>query len=179
MQKFTRSFISNQKYVELRNRAPEKTIRRYVTTLLKTDLSFSYCKLQQCTELARNPPDGVSVGLGEDDNIFVWDLMIIGPPDTLYEGGFFNAKLEFPNDFPNAPPVMTFKTSIWHPNGTFYMPQLCSNFPFVADLLLSREVCLQRLTLDVVYNLFLQCMRMEKCVFRSYILLAKTASTKE
>jgi ubiquitin-conjugating enzyme E2 G1 len=68
-------------------------------------------------ELARNPPDGVSVGLGEDENIFVWDIMIIGPPETLYEGGFFNAKLEFPADFPNAPPVMTFKTSIWHPNG--------------------------------------------------------------
>lgn len=70
-------------------------------------------------ELARNPPDGVSVGLGEDENIFVWDLMIIGPPDTLYEGGFFNAKLEFPSDFPNAPPVMTFKTPIWHPNGWY------------------------------------------------------------
>lgn len=69
------------------------------------------------TELARNPPDGVSVGLGEDENIFSWDLMIIGPPETLYEGGFFNAKLDFPSDFPNAPPVMTFKTAIWHPNG--------------------------------------------------------------
>jgi ubiquitin-conjugating enzyme E2 G1 len=55
--------------------------------------------------------------LGEDENIFVWELMIIGPPETLYEGGFFNAKLEFPNDFPNAPPVMTFTTPLWHPNG--------------------------------------------------------------
>mmetsp|Transcript_22867 Transcript_22867/g.38148 ORF Transcript_22867/g.38148 Transcript_22867/m.38148 type:complete len:169 (+) Transcript_22867:170-676(+) len=71
---------------------------------------------RQFQELARNPPDGVSVGLGDDESIFNWDLMIIGPPDTLYEGGFFNAKLEFPSDFPNAPPVMTFKTPIWHPN---------------------------------------------------------------
>lgn len=43
--------------------------------------------------------------------------MIIGPPDTLYEGGFFAAKLVFPSDFPNQPPVMTFKTPLWHPNG--------------------------------------------------------------
>ena len=43
--------------------------------------------------------------------------MIVGPPDTLYEGGFFAAILEFPSDFPNAPPTMTFKTPIWHPNG--------------------------------------------------------------
>lgn len=44
--------------------------------------------------------------------------MIIGPPDTLYEGGFFAAKLVFPSDFPNQPPVMTFKTPLWHPNGS-------------------------------------------------------------
>lgn len=31
---------------------------------------------RQYLELARNPPDGVSVGLGEDENIFNWDLMI-------------------------------------------------------------------------------------------------------
>lgn len=43
--------------------------------------------------------------------------MIIGPPETLYEGGFFAAKLVFPTDFPNQPPVMTFKTPLWHPNG--------------------------------------------------------------
>jgi ubiquitin-conjugating enzyme E2 G1 len=72
---------------------------------------------RQLHELSRNPPDGVSVGLGEDDNLYKWELMLIGPPDTLYEGGFFKATLEFPNDFPNSPPVMTFLTPIWHPNG--------------------------------------------------------------
>eukprot|EP00596_Hydrurales_sp_CCMP1899_P011243 CAMPEP_0119042800 /NCGR_PEP_ID=MMETSP1177-20130426/16171_1 /TAXON_ID=2985 /ORGANISM="Ochromonas sp, Strain CCMP1899" /LENGTH=146 /DNA_ID=CAMNT_0007009823 /DNA_START=247 /DNA_END=684 /DNA_ORIENTATION=- len=71
---------------------------------------------RQFLELARNPPDGVSVGLGDDENIFCWELMIIGPPETLYEGGFFAAKLVFPSDFPNQPPVMTFKTPLWHPN---------------------------------------------------------------
>ena len=70
-------------------------------------------------ELCRNPPDGVSVGLGEDENIYKWEMMIIGPPDTLYEGGFFKAKLDFPPSFPNLPPVMTFTTNIWHPNGMF------------------------------------------------------------
>jgi ubiquitin-conjugating enzyme E2 G1 len=75
---------------------------------------------RQLAELARNPPDGVSVGLGDDENMFHWELMIIGPPDTLYEGGFFNAKLEFPLEFPNAPPVMTFTTPMWHPNGNFF-----------------------------------------------------------
>jgi ubiquitin-conjugating enzyme E2 G1 len=72
---------------------------------------------RQLHELSRNPPDGVSVGLGDDENIFNWELMIIGPTDTLYEGGFFKAKLDFPADFPNSPPVMTFVSTMWHPNG--------------------------------------------------------------
>jgi ubiquitin-conjugating enzyme E2 G1 len=68
-------------------------------------------------ELAKNPPDGISVGLGEEESLYCWELMIVGPPDTLYEGGFFAAQLKFPKEFPNMPPVMKFKTPIWHPNG--------------------------------------------------------------
>ena len=69
--------------------------------------------------MSRNPPEGVSVGLGDDDNIFNWEILLVGPPDTLYEGAFFKAVLEFPADFPNMPPKMTFKSEMWHPNGRF------------------------------------------------------------
>jgi ubiquitin-protein ligase len=96
----------------------EKELDLFDFLIIIRILLFLQNRLSQNSELARNPPDGVSVGLGEDENIFHWDLLIVGPPDTLYEGGFFNAKLDFPPDFPNAPPVMTFKTPIWHPNGT-------------------------------------------------------------
>lgn len=71
---------------------------------------------RQLMEMSKNPPDGISVGLNEDDDIFAWELMLIGPPDTLYEGGFFKCTLDFPKDFPNSPPTMTFVTPIWHPN---------------------------------------------------------------
>lgn len=70
---------------------------------------------RQFVELSKNPPDGVSVGL-VDDNIYKWEILLVGPPDTLYEGGFFQAILEFPPEFPNLPPVMTFKSEMWHPN---------------------------------------------------------------
>lgn len=70
--------------------------------------------------MSRNPPEGVSVGLGDDANLFKWEILLIGPPDTLYEGGFFKALLEFPSDFPNMPPKMTFISQMWHPNGNFY-----------------------------------------------------------
>ena len=41
---------------------------------------------------------------------------MIGPDSTLYEGGMFKAKLDFPVDFPSMPPSMTFTTKMWHPN---------------------------------------------------------------
>ena len=48
--------------------------------------------------------------------MFVWTVVFEGPSDTLYEGGFFKAKLTFPQDYPNNPPEMKFLTKMWHPN---------------------------------------------------------------
>ncbi len=39
------------------------------------------------------------------------------PPRRRSEGGFFNAKLSFPKDYPNSPPVCRFTSEMWHPNG--------------------------------------------------------------
>ncbi|CAE6475090.1 unnamed protein product [Rhizoctonia solani] len=58
-------------------------------------------------------------GLVDDSNIMEWEVMIIGPPDTLYEGGIFKARLNFPENFPLYPPEMRFITNMWHPNSTY------------------------------------------------------------
>ncbi|KAL3767600.1 hypothetical protein ACHAWO_003279 [Cyclotella atomus] len=71
---------------------------------------------RQLNELAKNPIDLVSVGLTDDSNIYDWEILIMGPDGTLYEGGFFKARLVFPPDFPNMPPTMTFLSPMWHPN---------------------------------------------------------------
>jgi hypothetical protein len=34
------------------------------------------------TELTKNPVDGFSVGLKDDDNIYVWSVMMEGPAGT-------------------------------------------------------------------------------------------------
>merc|ERR1711994_61769 len=40
-----------------------------------------------------------------------------GPEKTLYEGGWFKATLDLPDNYPNSPPVMRFTTpNFWHPN---------------------------------------------------------------
>lgn len=41
---------------------------------------------------------------------------IIGPPGTIYEGGYFVATLLFPHDFPYNPPDFYFKRPLYHPN---------------------------------------------------------------
>ncbi|KAH7550066.1 hypothetical protein JRO89_XS13G0129600 [Xanthoceras sorbifolium] len=66
--------------------------------------------------LCKNPVAGFSAGLVDETNIFEWSVTIIGPPDTLYEGGFFNAIMSFPSNYPNSPPTVKFTTEIWHPN---------------------------------------------------------------
>uniref|UniRef100_A0A3B5LHQ2 Ubiquitin-conjugating enzyme E2 G1 n=1 Tax=Xiphophorus couchianus TaxID=32473 RepID=A0A3B5LHQ2_9TELE len=67
-------------------------------------------------ELNKNPVEGFSAGLIDDDDIYKWEVVIIGPQDTLFEGGFFKAYLTFPYDYPLRPPKMKFITEIWHPN---------------------------------------------------------------
>jgi len=71
---------------------------------------------KQLAELNKNPVEGFSAGLIDDEDIFRWEVMIIGPPDTLFEGGFFKCHLYFPSEYPLRPPVLKFLTDIWHPN---------------------------------------------------------------
>ncbi|XP_068766721.1 ubiquitin-conjugating enzyme E2 G1 isoform X1 [Struthio camelus] len=80
--------------------------------------SFCYMQLLhyiKC-ELNKNPVEGFSAGLIDDNDLYRWEVLIIGPPDTLYEGGVFKAHLTFPKDYPLRPPKMKFITEIWHPN---------------------------------------------------------------
>ena len=60
--------------------------------------------------------DSFSAGLKDDSNVFEWEIMVIGPNDTLYEGGFLRAELIFPEEYPLQPPTMRFKSPMWHPN---------------------------------------------------------------
>ncbi|KAJ1093117.1 hypothetical protein NDU88_006226 [Pleurodeles waltl] len=71
---------------------------------------------KQLAELNKNPVQGFSAGLIDDHDIYKWEVVVIGPQDTLFEGGFFKVHLTFPHDYPLRPPKMKFITEIWHPN---------------------------------------------------------------
>ncbi|KAK4336823.1 hypothetical protein RND71_043944 [Anisodus tanguticus] len=71
---------------------------------------------KQLNELKKNPVEGFSAGLVDDSDIYKWDVLLLGPPDTLYEGGLFKCCLTFPKDYPVRPPKLKFISDIWHPN---------------------------------------------------------------
>lgn len=75
------------------------------------------CSLRkQLAELKKSSVDGFSAGLVDDDDLFKWEVLIYGPPETEYDGGMFKAHLLFTKEYPNRPPKMTFVSDMWHPN---------------------------------------------------------------
>lgn len=69
--------------------------------------------------ITKTPPDGIFY-LHDDSNILAGRAMIIGPPDTPYEGGYYFFKFTFPEDYPHSPPKVTYCTNDgktrMHPN---------------------------------------------------------------
>ena len=103
------------------------------------------CCLYRKTDLCKNPIDLVSVGLVDDSNLYEWEILIMGPDGTLFEGGFFKARLVFPPDFPNMPPTMTFVSDMWHPN-VYEDGKVCISIlhPPGEDAMNSQELAIER-----------------------------------
>lgn len=56
-----------------------------------------------------------SVGLIEN-NIYIWEVIIFGPENSLYENGIFKGILQFPENYPDKPPKFKFISEMYHPN---------------------------------------------------------------
>jgi ubiquitin-conjugating enzyme E2 G1 len=51
-----------------------------------------------------------------DKNFLKWEILLIGPSETIFEGGIFKCQLEFTKDYPNKPPQFKFIDKLPHPN---------------------------------------------------------------
>ena len=69
----------------------------------------------ELTQLTKEPSYFYSVTPNEN-NFLEWDFLMIGPPDTFFEGGIFKGNLKFPKEYPNRPPQLKFITDMYHPN---------------------------------------------------------------
>ena len=61
------------------------------------------------------PVEGISAAPTED-NMRYFNVVIVGPSSSPYEGGVFKLELFLPEDYPMAAPKVRFLTRIYHPN---------------------------------------------------------------
>jgi ubiquitin-conjugating enzyme E2 D/E len=70
---------------------------------------------KELDELKKNSIPNVSAGPVKND-LFEWGAVILGPEKTPYEGGIFYLDIHIPMNYPFKPPLVNFKTKIYHPN---------------------------------------------------------------
>ncbi|KAK4991089.1 hypothetical protein LTR50_002019 [Elasticomyces elasticus] len=74
---------------------------------------------KELADITTNPPEGTKVKLADESNIFIWEVLLDGPEESVYaQGGHFKLKLVLPTNYPFKPPVLSFETKIFHPNVT-------------------------------------------------------------
>ena len=70
---------------------------------------------KELDDIKKNDIPNLSAG-PINGNLFEWDAVILGPISTPYEGGVFNLNISIPSNYPFKPPIVIFKTKIYHPN---------------------------------------------------------------
>lgn len=70
---------------------------------------------QDFRQLLQNKVEGIDAS-PSPDNLFVWNAIICGPEDSVYESGAFQLQFLFPDDYPLRPPQVRFQTKVFHPN---------------------------------------------------------------
>lgn len=66
-------------------------------------------------QLNKDPNYFFSVSPNES-NFLLWNFILIGPPETFFEGGIFKGTIDFPKEYPNKPPKLIFTSNMYHPN---------------------------------------------------------------
>lgn len=66
-------------------------------------------------EYIKNPNEFYSIEINPN-NFLVWNILLFGPTDTIFEGLTLNCRMTFPNNYPNKPPSFIFTENIFHPN---------------------------------------------------------------
>lgn len=83
-ERFCCAIVSRRK--ERREEERRRWIMAQPTSSALRALALEYKSLQE------EPVEGFRVKLVNEDNMFEWEVAIFGPPDTLYQGGYFKVQ---------------------------------------------------------------------------------------
>ena len=70
---------------------------------------------KELEDFKKDPPLGCSGGI-VNNNIYIWEAVLVGPIDSPYSGGIYKLDINIPSNYPFKPPKIKFKTPILHPN---------------------------------------------------------------
>jgi ubiquitin-conjugating enzyme E2 N len=71
--------------------------------------------MKETKRLLQEPAPGISASPSEENQRY-FNVIILGPQESAYEGGVFKLELFLPDDYPMAAPKVRFLTRIYHPN---------------------------------------------------------------
>jgi len=78
-----------------------------ITTIKRLQLEYK--------EQLKDPNYYYSIEI-DPSNFLKWNVLLLGPSDTIFEGGIFKCELIFPKEYPNKPPDFRFIDNLFHPN---------------------------------------------------------------
>ncbi|KAF2226409.1 ubiquitin-conjugating enzyme/RWD-like protein [Elsinoe ampelina] len=72
--------------------------------------------MSELSQATTSPLPGTTVTLPDEANVHLWLVSLAAPSTSIYSPGVFNIEVSLPKDYPFKPPVLSFKTKIYHPN---------------------------------------------------------------
>lgn len=80
---------------------------------------------KELREASTSNDEDIKLRLVDPNDLFRWEALIRGPPDTPFEGGTYRVHLRIPSDYPMVPPTAQFVTKVFHPNIAFLSGEVC------------------------------------------------------
>ncbi len=71
---------------------------------------------KELKDLIRASPINHTAMVVNEEDVRLWQGVLLGPKDSVYENGIFFLKIHFPVDYPFKPPLVKFLTPVLHPN---------------------------------------------------------------
>ncbi|MGH0187726.1 UNVERIFIED_CONTAM: hypothetical protein FKN15_025701, partial [Acipenser sinensis] len=68
-------------------------VRLYCSMAQQQMPSSQKALMLELKSLQEEPVEGFRITLVEESDLYNWEVAIFGPPNTLYEGGYFKVKL--------------------------------------------------------------------------------------